>query len=133
MAQTLATWLRQQREARGWTRREMARQLIEAGRATGDSTVPGMDSMGHNIHRRERGRGNLTERYKLHYCHAFGIPPDQFGVDTAAGAPAAAALANPQLAHVPHDLADPGLLAPGAVAGCVNGSPGREPRFVRPK
>jgi transcriptional regulator with XRE-family HTH domain len=116
MAQTLATWLRQQREARGWTRREMARQLIEAGRATGDSTVPGMDSMGHNIHRWERGRGNLTERYKLHYCRAFGIPPDQFGVDTAASAPSAAALANRQLAQVPHDLADPGLLAPSAVA-----------------
>ena len=30
MADTLAAWLRQQREARGWTRREMARQLIEA-------------------------------------------------------------------------------------------------------
>jgi hypothetical protein len=37
--------------------------------------------MGHNIHRWERGRGGLTERYKLHYCHAFAITPDQFGAD----------------------------------------------------
>ena len=57
MAETLGAWLRQQREARSWTRREMARQLIQAGRDTGDTTVPGMDSMCHNIHRWERGRG----------------------------------------------------------------------------
>jgi transcriptional regulator with XRE-family HTH domain len=81
MAETLAAWLRRQREARGWTRREMARQLIQAGRDTGDTTLPGLDSMGHNIHRWERGRGGLTERYKLHYCHAFAITPDQFGAD----------------------------------------------------
>jgi hypothetical protein len=60
MAETLSTWLRHQREARSWTRREMARQLIQAGRDTGDTSMPGMDSMGHNIHRWERGRGGLT-------------------------------------------------------------------------
>ena len=38
----------------------MARQLIEAGRAKGD-TLPGTDSMCHNIHRWERGQGGLTE------------------------------------------------------------------------
>ena len=39
MPETLGAWLRQQREARSWTRREMARQLIQAGRGTGDTTV----------------------------------------------------------------------------------------------
>ena len=29
MSENLATWLRQQRETRGWTKREMARQLIQ--------------------------------------------------------------------------------------------------------
>lgn len=48
-------WLRQQREARRWTRLEMARQLIQAGRAKGD-TLPGADSMCHNIHRWEAAR-----------------------------------------------------------------------------
>ena len=62
MAETLGAWLRQQREARSWTRREMARQLIQAGRDTGDTTVPGMDSMCHNIHRWERGRGARRRR-----------------------------------------------------------------------
>lgn len=70
-------WLREQREARGWTRSEMARQLIAAGRARGDRQLPGMDGMCHNIYRWERG-GPLSERYKLHYCHAFGIQLAQF-------------------------------------------------------
>ncbi len=60
MAETLAAWLRQQREARGWSRREMARQLIQAGRAADDTSIPGMDSMCHNIHRWERGQGGLA-------------------------------------------------------------------------
>jgi transcriptional regulator with XRE-family HTH domain len=114
MTQTLGTWLRQQREARSWTRREMARQLIQAGRDTGDTTVPGVDSMCHNIHRWEQGRGGLTERYKLHYCRAFGITPDQFGADPATGHPPAPA-AMPAL-NVPPDLNDPGLPASFAVA-----------------
>lgn len=107
MSETLGAWLRQQREARRWTRREMARQLIQAGRAAGDTSMPGMDSMGHNIHRWERGQGGLTERYKLHYCHAFGIRPDQFGADPAA---------HQQTAHIPSDPADPSLLISRAVA-----------------
>lgn len=87
MAEYLAAWLRQQREARGWSRREMARQLITAGRETGDTSLPGLDSMCHNIHRREHSRGGLTERYKLYYCRALGIPPGQFGAEPAASPP----------------------------------------------
>jgi hypothetical protein len=33
-----------------------------------------MDSMCHNIYRWERGADGLSERYKLHYCHALAIP-----------------------------------------------------------
>ena len=79
MPEELGAWLRQQREARGLTRPEMARQLIQAGRARGDNTMPGLDSMCHNIYRWERGADGLSERYKLAYCHVLGIPPGHFG------------------------------------------------------
>ena len=127
MSENLGAWLRQQREARGWTKREMARQLIQVGRATGDTSVPGMDSMCHNIHRWERGEGGLTERYKLHYCKAFGIPPDQFGTDPAQP-PGRRRRLPPWRSHPVHrrpchlrrqpppHLADPRLLVPVAVA-----------------
>jgi tetratricopeptide (TPR) repeat protein len=79
MPAELREWLRQQREARGLTRPEMARQLIQAGRARGDNTMPGLDSMCHNIYRWERGADGLSERYKLAYCHVLGILPGHFG------------------------------------------------------
>ena len=79
MPAELGAWLRQQREARGLTRPEMARQLIQAGQARGDNTMPGLDSMCHNIYRWERGADGLSERYKLAYCHVLGIPPGHFG------------------------------------------------------
>jgi hypothetical protein len=47
----LSAWLRQQREARGWSRREQARRLIQAGRETGDTSMPSVDDMTHNIRR----------------------------------------------------------------------------------
>jgi transcriptional regulator with XRE-family HTH domain len=75
----LAAWLRQQREERGWTRAEMARQLIQAGQARGDRHVPGLHNMAHNVYRWERAADGVSERYKLHYCQAFGIKPSQFG------------------------------------------------------
>ena len=93
--------------------------------------MPGVDGMCHNIYRWERG-GRLSERYKLHYCHAFGIHPSQFGPGqseelpgTAARA-ATAALALCRLSHLPPlvslrfpavpDLADPRMLLPAVVA-----------------
>lgn len=79
MLTELGTWLRQQRESRGWARREMARRLIQVARAAGDKAVPGIDGMCHNIRRWERGHGDLTERYRLYYCTAFGITPAQLG------------------------------------------------------
>jgi len=77
MPTDVSAWLREQREARGWTRAEMARQLIQAGRTRGDRQLPGLDGMCHNIYRWERG-GPLSERYRLHYCRAFGIQAAQF-------------------------------------------------------
>jgi transcriptional regulator with XRE-family HTH domain len=131
MSKELGEWLRQQREARGWTRPEMARQLIRAGEAKGKS-MPGLDSMCHNIYRWERGADGITDRYKLHYCHALGIPPARFGVDqpdnqpTAAPSPGAITLAIapglpalPSLAQAPSaapGLADPSLVIPVSVA-----------------
>ena len=102
MSSELAAWLRRQREDRGWTRTELARQLIRAARARGDTSLPGTDNISHNIYRWERGTVAPAERYKLLYCSAFGIPFSQFGpgrgqglppgmVDTGPAAPAASA------------------------------------------
>jgi tetratricopeptide (TPR) repeat protein len=73
-----AAWLRQQREDRGWSKAEMARRLIQAGREADDTAVPELSGMLHNIHRWER-EGGISERHKLHYCRALGIHPSQFG------------------------------------------------------
>jgi transcriptional regulator with XRE-family HTH domain len=102
MSSELAAWLRRQREDRGWTRNELARQLIRAARARGDTSMPGADNISHNIYRWERGAVAPAERYKLLYCGAFGIPFGQFGpghgqgpppgmVDTGPGVPTASA------------------------------------------
>ncbi len=66
MSSELGAWLRRQREDRGWTRSEMARQLIKAARAAGDTSVPSADNISHNIYRWERGAVAPAERYKLY-------------------------------------------------------------------
>jgi hypothetical protein len=94
MSSELAAWLRRQREDRGWTRTELARQLIRAARARGDTSMPGADNISHNIYRWERGAVAPAERYKLLYCGPFGqfgtAPPPGM-VDTGPGVPAAPA------------------------------------------
>ena len=75
----VSVWLRQQREARGWSRREQARRLIQAGRDTGDTAMPSVENVYHNILRWERGENEPTERYKLYYCKTFEIPVTEFG------------------------------------------------------
>ncbi|HZR55160.1 MAG TPA: hypothetical protein VFB06_37440 [Streptosporangiaceae bacterium] len=75
------TWLRRQREDRGWAVREMARRLIDAGHAAGDKAMPAVDSMAAYIRRWEQGKYGLTERYRLYYCAALGLDPSQFGQD----------------------------------------------------
>jgi hypothetical protein len=77
----IGLWLRRQREAHGWSKREQARLLIKAGRAAGDTSMPGVDSLYHNVHRWERGDNEPTERYRLYYCKSFSIPAGQFGRD----------------------------------------------------
>ena len=64
----------------------MARQLRDAARTTGDTT-PGGDCLATMIRRWEHGAG-ITERYRLHYCRAFRIPPDDFATAPLPGPPA---------------------------------------------
>jgi len=75
MSTELGAWLRHECEACGWTRPEMAGRLIRAGEARGDRSVPGLDSMCHNLYRWERGGDGVSERHKLMICQALGIPP----------------------------------------------------------
>jgi transcriptional regulator with XRE-family HTH domain len=132
MSSELGAWLRQQREARNWSRREMARQLIQAGKACGDTSLPSVGSMYHNVRRWERGESGLTERYKLYYCKILSIPPERFGPHASSAdalsplavtAPAPAitarspALSSPTpVPPVASDRADPHLLAAIVVA-----------------
>jgi hypothetical protein len=88
----LSAWLRQQREARGWSGREQARRLIRAGRDTGDTAMPSLDTMCRNVRRWENGHGGITERYKLYYCKTLGIPVTEFGA-TAPGTDALSPIA----------------------------------------
>jgi hypothetical protein len=117
-----AAWLRQQREDRGWPKAEMARRLVQAGREAGDTAVPELSGMLHNIHRWER-EGGISERHKLHYCRAFGIHPSQFGLSTRNPAEAAepalsaeAGTAVPVQAQQPAVIAAPSLPVPAGVA-----------------
>lgn len=75
----LSVWLRQQRETRGWSRREQARRLIQAGRDAGDTAMPSVDDMTRSTRRWERGDNEPTERYRLYYCKTFEIPVAEFG------------------------------------------------------
>lgn len=79
MSQELSAWLRQQRQARSWPVPEMARRLRAAAKDTGDTAVPANDAMCRNIRRWESGHGGVSERYKLHYSKALGIPLMHFG------------------------------------------------------
>jgi hypothetical protein len=65
----------------------MRRRLREAARAAGD-TLPSNDCLGVMIHRWENDRSGVSERYRLHYCRAFEIPVEKFGlVPSAPGGP----------------------------------------------
>lgn len=82
MPDEIGTWLRAQRQARGWNIPETARQLRAAAKATGDKSVPGNKALCTYIRRWERGQIEPSERYKLHYCKTFGIPPAAYGHST---------------------------------------------------
>jgi hypothetical protein len=70
-----AAWLRAERERRGWNRPQMARRIIQAAHIKGDRSVPGLDSMLHNLYRWERGLDGVSERYRLLLQAIFGLPP----------------------------------------------------------
>ena len=70
-------WLREQRQARGWSIQQMTRKLREAAALAGD-TLPEADCLGTMIRRWEKG-GGVSERYQLHYCRVFQIRPGHFG------------------------------------------------------
>jgi hypothetical protein len=75
----LSVWLREQREARGWSKREQGRRLVQAGRDAGDTAMPSVEDMTRNIRRWEHGSSEPTERYKLYYCKTFEIPATGYG------------------------------------------------------
>jgi hypothetical protein len=77
----LGEWPRRQRQARAWSRPEMARQLIRAAKTRHDASMPCIDNICHNVYRWERGTVGPTERYRLYCCVAPGISPDEFGAD----------------------------------------------------
>jgi len=80
MATDLGTWLRAQREERGWSRSETARRLIAAARETGDTSLPDAETIRGYVYRWEHGKTHaLSERYVLYYCRSLGIKPAQFG------------------------------------------------------
>ena len=98
----------------------MARRLVQAGREAGDTAVPELSGMLHNIHRWER-EGGISERHKLHYCRALGIHPSQFGLST--GEPAEAA--------APALSAEAGHCRPGTRSSARPSSPQRPARPCR--
>lgn len=77
-AETLGGWLRRQRQARGWAVPEMTRKLREVAGEVGD-TLPVHDALVSMVRKWERGRGGVSERYRLHLSRLFGVPVDQFG------------------------------------------------------
>jgi transcriptional regulator with XRE-family HTH domain len=72
-------WLRRQREARGWARREMAVRLTQAANGVDDTTVPTIEHLCTYIRRWESSRHGPTERYRIYFCTAFGISLDEWG------------------------------------------------------
>jgi hypothetical protein len=56
----------------------MRRRLREAARQA-DDKLPGNDCLTVMIYRWEENRSGISERYRLHYCRALGIPPAAFG------------------------------------------------------
>jgi transcriptional regulator with XRE-family HTH domain len=75
---TSGRWLRQQRQARGWSVPEMRRHLREAAKAAGD-TLPSNDCLSVMIHRWEHDRSGMSERYRFHFCRALQVPIEEFG------------------------------------------------------
>jgi transcriptional regulator with XRE-family HTH domain len=78
MTTDLGTWLRTQREERGWSRSDMARRLIVTGRETDDG-LPSVENLRKSIYRWESGQVDVSEKYRLLYSRTFGVNPSEFG------------------------------------------------------
>jgi transcriptional regulator with XRE-family HTH domain len=76
---SLGGWLRDQRLSRGWSKAEMARQLLRTAKAKDDHATPRTAILASYVRRWERDEFGLSERYRLLYGTALGIPPDRFG------------------------------------------------------
>jgi hypothetical protein len=79
MTTELGTWLRAQREERGWSRSHMARQLVTAARDGGDDSMPAVDTLRKNIYRWENDEVDISDRYRLLYCRVLAVKPAHFG------------------------------------------------------
>jgi hypothetical protein len=58
----------------------MSRRLIKAAEENDDYTMPAVHDIVQNIYRWERGTVAPGERYRMYFCHAFGMTPDRFEV-----------------------------------------------------
>lgn len=77
MRSELGTWLRGEREARAWSRAEMARRLIATIRETDAASSP--ENLRHSIYRWERGLAGISGLHQRLICQVFGITPAEFG------------------------------------------------------
>ena len=112
MSSELAAWLRQQREDRGWTRFQLARQLIRAARAKGATRrCPAPINVTHNIYRcgtRRRGSGRPLQALLLR-CLRDPVQPVRYLAAGGHGRPWPAERAAPAYRGLPSsDLAPPG-------------------------
>ena len=86
MADVPRAWaarIRDERRARGWDKPEMARHLALAAGA-GRASLPSSDSLLTYVKRWERGATGISERYRMLYASALGVPEDDlFGPDGA--------------------------------------------------
>jgi transcriptional regulator with XRE-family HTH domain len=100
-AAELGPWLREQRRSRGWDVPQMARRLTSAA-GSERGALPSKECLLVYIRRWERGTVGPSERYRLLYCRAFGIPLSQLGPDPGNQAVAAGN------GHLPADRQSPG-------------------------
>lgn len=71
-------WLAEQRLARGWSVSDMARRLRDAASENRDN-LPDRQNVQVMIRRWEKDGAGISERYRLHYCRAFGLKFEDFG------------------------------------------------------
>jgi transcriptional regulator with XRE-family HTH domain len=74
-------WLRAQRRAHGWDVPEMARQLARSA-ADARGSLPDHDCLVRYIRRWERGSTGVSERYRILYARAFGVPAGELNAVT---------------------------------------------------